>query len=160
MTFVTVRHEETASLMASAYAKLTDELSGCLSIAGALGAAFAYQNRNTVSLTGDGAFAMLMGDFTTAVKYQLPVVVVVYNNSELSMISHEQVLEKFPKCATEFLKPDFAAFAENSGGIGIRITEPKELKPAFRKSFKSKKPVLIDVPTDPNQFWIELGKQL
>jgi thiamine pyrophosphate-dependent acetolactate synthase large subunit-like protein len=151
------------------YFQMTDTqnilLSGYLAtmgfgFAGALGSAFAYPKRKAVSLTGDGAFAMLMADFTTAVKYQLPIVVVVYNNSELSMITHEQALEKFPKFATEFVNPDFAAFAHNAGGLGIRITEPKELKPAFAQAFKSEKPVLLDVVTDPTPFWMERGQQL
>ncbi len=128
--------------------------------AGAIGTAFAHPQRKSISLTGDGAFAMLMADFTTAVKHNLPVIVVVYNNSELSMITHEQALEKFPKYATEFINPDFAKFAENSGGIGYRVTDPTELAPAFAGAFKAKKPVIIDVVTDPTQFWMERGQKL
>lgn len=128
--------------------------------AGALGTAFAYPKRKSISITGDGGFAMLMADFTTAVKHSLPVVVVVYNNSELSMITHEQALEKFPKYATEFINPNFAKFAENSGGVGFRVTDPKELIPTFTAAFKTKKPVIIDVITDPTQFWMERGQQL
>jgi thiamine pyrophosphate-dependent acetolactate synthase large subunit-like protein len=128
--------------------------------AGGLGTAFAYPNRKSVSLTGDGAFAMLMGDFTTAVKHNLPIVVIVYNNSELSMITHEQALENFPKFATDFVNPNFAEYAENSGGIGYRVTNSKELEPRMEDAFKSKKPVLLDVITDPIQFWMERGQKL
>jgi thiamine pyrophosphate-dependent acetolactate synthase large subunit-like protein len=127
--------------------------------AGALAAGFANPDRKAVSLTGDGAFAMLMADFTTAVTYNLPLVVIVYNNSELSMITHEQAIEKFPKFATELKNPNFADFAVSSGGLGFEVTNPTDLESVLKEAFNANKPTIVDVHTDPSKFWMDRMKK-
>jgi thiamine pyrophosphate-dependent acetolactate synthase large subunit-like protein len=122
--------------------------------AGALGASFAYPSIKSIALTGDGAFAMVMADFTTAVKYHLPVVAIVYDNSELSMITHEQASEGFPKYATDLINPNFADFAESCGGEGYDVRRPDELESVLGQAMDSQKPCVVNVHTNPTKFWM------
>jgi pyruvate oxidase len=122
--------------------------------AGALGAAFAYPRVKSIAITGDGAFSMVMADFTTAVKYHLPVVAIVYDNSELSMITHEQATEGFPKYGTELINPNFAEFAESCGGDGFDVRRPDELESALGKAMDSPKPSIVNVHTNPVKSWM------
>ena len=96
---------------------------------GAIAAKIAYPGRTVFCITGDGGFSMAMADFITAVKYDLPIVVVILNNHQLGMIQVEQMMEHYPNYATDLLNPDFARYAEVCGGIGIRVSRPEELKP-------------------------------
>jgi pyruvate oxidase len=95
---------------------------------------------------------MAMGDFISAVKYDLPVVVIVLNNRELGMIRIEQMMERYPNFATDLLNPDFAKYAEICGGAGIRVARPDELRPAVERAMAMGRPVIIDVETDPDRF--------
>jgi thiamine pyrophosphate-dependent acetolactate synthase large subunit-like protein len=122
--------------------------------AGALGAGFAFPDRKSITLTGDGAFSMVMADFTTAVKHNLPVVAIVYDNSELSMIIHEEKMEGYPKFATELVNPNFADFADSCGGVGFEVKEPSELEPTLERAISSEKPCVVDVHTNPTKFWM------
>jgi pyruvate oxidase len=119
---------------------------------GAIAAKIAYPGRTVFCITGDGGFSMAMADFVTAVKYDLPVVVVVLNNRQLGMIQVEQMMEHYPNYATDLLNPDFARYAEVCGGIGIRVSRPEELKNALITAMSHKRPVIIDVETDPKRF--------
>jgi thiamine pyrophosphate-dependent acetolactate synthase large subunit-like protein len=122
--------------------------------AGALAAGFAFPDRKSITLTGDGAFSMLMADFTTAVKHNLPLVAIVYDNAELSMIIHEEQMEGFPKFATELKNPNFANYAISCGGEGFEVREPGELEPVLERAINLDKPCVVDVHTDPTKFWM------
>jgi pyruvate oxidase len=119
---------------------------------GAIAAKIAYPGRTVFCITGDGGFSMAMADFITAVKYDLPIVVVVLNNHQLGMIQVEQMMEHYPNYATDLLNPDFARYADICGGIGIRVSRPEELRPALLTAMSHKRPVIIDVETDPKRF--------
>ena len=119
---------------------------------GAIAAKIAYPDRTVFCITGDGGFSMAMADFVTAVKYNLPIVVIVLNNHQLGMIQVEQIMEHYPNYATDLLNPDFARYAEVCGGIGIHVSRPEELKPALITAMSYKRPVIIDVETDPKRF--------
>ncbi|HUW86514.1 MAG TPA: thiamine pyrophosphate-dependent enzyme [Methanoregula sp.] len=119
---------------------------------GAIAAKIAYPGRTVFCITGDGGFSMAMADFVTAVKYDLPIVVVVLNNHQLGMIQVEQMMEHYPNYATDLLNPDFARYAEVCGGIGIRVSHPEELKPALLTAMSHRLPVIVDVETDPKRF--------
>ncbi|MFD5109403.1 pyruvate dehydrogenase [Streptomyces cinereoruber] len=116
----------------------------------AIGAQFTDLNRQVVSLSGDGGFSMLMGDFLTLVQYDLPVKVVVFNNSSLGMVELEMMVAGLPSYGTTNKNPDFAAIARAAGAHGIRVEKPKQLAGALKEAFKHKGPVLVDVVTDPN----------
>jgi len=120
---------------------------------GSLAAALAYPNRQTICITGDGGLTMVLGDFLTALKYKLPVKVFVMNNKSLAMIMQEQKVEGFQGWQTELFDYDFAKFAENSGGIGVKVSEPNDLEPAVVKALAASKPTIVDIDTDPRRFF-------
>ncbi|MFI9227088.1 pyruvate dehydrogenase [Streptomyces rimosus] len=116
----------------------------------AIGAQFTDRRRQVVSMSGDGGFSMLMGDFLTLVQYDLPVKVVLFNNSSLGMVELEMMVAGLPAYGTGNHNPDFAAIARAAGAHGVRVEKPKELRGALRDAFKHKGPALVDVVTDPN----------
>ncbi|MGR6968846.1 pyruvate dehydrogenase [Streptomyces cynarae] len=115
----------------------------------AIGAQFLDRGRQVVSLSGDGGFSMLMGDFLTLVQYGLPVKVVVFNNSSLGMVDLEMMVDGLPPHATTYPHTDYAAIATAAGARGIRVEKPAEVRDALREAFAHDGPALVDVVTDP-----------
>ncbi|MER5733079.1 pyruvate dehydrogenase [Streptomyces sp. NPDC002138] len=116
----------------------------------AIGAQFIDRRRQVVSMSGDGGFSMLMGDFLTLVQYDLPVKVVLFNNSSLGMVELEMLVSGLPSYGTTNHNPDFAAIARAAGAYGVRVEKPKQLTAALKDAFRHKGPALVDVVTDPN----------
>ncbi|KUJ70946.1 pyruvate dehydrogenase [Streptomyces albus subsp. albus] len=116
----------------------------------AIGAQFLDPGRQVVSMSGDGGFAMLLGDFLTLVQYQLPVKIVLFNNSSLGMVELEMLVSGLPSYGTGNRNPDFAALAQAAGAFGVRVEKPKHLRSALRDAFRHKGPALVDVVTDPH----------
>jgi len=119
---------------------------------GALAAALVYPQRQIVCVTGDGGLTQVMGDFLTALKYRLPVKVFVMNNKSLGMIQQEQKVEGYQSSQTELHYFSFADYAEHSGGVGIKVTEPEELERAVEKGLATSRPSIVDVDVDPRRF--------
>ncbi|GAI15577.1 unnamed protein product, partial [marine sediment metagenome] len=119
---------------------------------GALAAQLAYPEKQVVCITGDGGFSMVMEDFLTAVKNELPIKVFLFNNKQLGMIMQEQRVENYPNWQTDLHNCDFTEFAQDCGGIGIRVRDPKELESATEKALSLEKPVIVDIDTDPKRF--------
>jgi len=119
---------------------------------GAMAAKLLYPERQAACITGDGGFAMVMADFLTAVKNSLAVKVFVFNNAQLGMIMQEQKVEKYPNWQTELHNCDFARYADNCGGVGIKVTEPEKLEDAVRRALAADKAVIVDIETDPRRF--------
>ena len=113
-------------------------------MAQAIGAQAAFPGRQVISLSGDGGFAMLMGDFLSLVQVGLPVKVVVFNNGALSFIELEQKSTGFLPFGTEFKNPNFAAMAEAAGVRGIRIEDPGEVEAGIAAALRHDGPVLVD----------------
>ncbi|WP_443749323.1 thiamine pyrophosphate-dependent enzyme [Asticcacaulis solisilvae] len=124
------------------------------SMGAAIGAKMAYPGRPVVALTGDGGFSMLMTDFSTAVKYKLPMLIVVFNNQTLGMIEMEQEGKGMPAYETHLHNPNFAAFAELCGGDGVRINDTADLPSAIERGLKSPVPFVLDVMIDPGVMFI------
>ena len=118
----------------------------------AIAAKLAFPDTQVVCITGDGGFAQVMGDFLTAVENNLDIIVIILNNKELAMISVEQKVEGYPTFATDLKNPEFADYAISCGGVGYKVKEPNELKDAFEKAKKAKRPAIVDVETDPKRF--------
>jgi pyruvate dehydrogenase (quinone) len=116
----------------------------------AIGAQFTDRGRQVVSMSGDGGFSMLMGDFLTLVQYDLPVKVVLFNNSSLGMVELEMLVAGLPSYGTTNKNPDFAAVARACGAYGVRVEKPKDLAGALKDAFRHQGPALVDVVTDPN----------
>ena len=119
---------------------------------GSLAAAIAYPERQIICLTGDGGLTMVLGDFLTALKYKLNVKVFVINNKHLGMIMQEQKVEGYESWQTDLHDFSFADFANNAGGVGIKVNEPAELEASVEKGLKSNKPTIVDIDTDPRRF--------
>ncbi|OSI76537.1 ubiquinone-dependent pyruvate dehydrogenase [Bradyrhizobium canariense] len=113
-------------------------------MAQALGAQAACPGRQVISLSGDGGFTMLMGDFLTLVQQRLPVKVVVFNNSTLGFIELEQKSTGILDYGTELKNPNFAAMAEAAGIRGIRLEDPAEVDDGIAAALAHDGPVLID----------------
>jgi pyruvate dehydrogenase (quinone) len=109
-----------------------------------IGAQAAFPGRQVVSLSGDGGFAMLMGDFLTLAQRSLPVKVVVFDNSALGFIEIEQKSSGFINTGTELVNPNFAAVAEAVGIRGIRLEDPGEVEDGIAAAFAHDGPVLVD----------------
>jgi len=113
-------------------------------LAQGIGAQAAFPGRQVVSLSGDGGFAMLMGDFLSLVQLRLPVKVVVFNNGALGFIELEQKSSGFLNTGTELQNPNFAAMAEAIGVRGIRLEDPAEVDTGIAAAFAHDGPVLVD----------------
>jgi pyruvate dehydrogenase (quinone)/pyruvate oxidase len=116
----------------------------------AIAAAAAHPDRPVFAFVGDGGFSMLMADFVTAVKYQLPIRVVVVKNNVLGQIKWEQmVFLGNPEYGVDLYPIDFAAFARACGGTGFTIEDPKRCGSMLDEALKVDGPVLIEAVVDP-----------
>lgn len=113
----------------------------------AIGAQAAYPTRQVISLSGDGGFAMLMGDFISLAQLGLPVKVVVYDNATLGFVAMEMKASGYLDTGTQLQNPDFAAMANAMGVKGIRVDSAEQLEPALREALAHDGPVLVDVVT-------------
>jgi pyruvate dehydrogenase (quinone) len=113
-------------------------------MAQAIGAQAACPGRQVISLSGDGGFTMLMGDLLSLTQLELPVKVVVFNNSALGFIELEQKSTGFLNFGTGFQNPNFAAMAQAAGIRGIRLEDPAEVEEGITTALAHKGPVLID----------------
>jgi pyruvate dehydrogenase (quinone) len=113
-------------------------------MAQAIGAQAAFPKRQVISLSGDGGFTMLMGDFFSLLQLDLPVKVVVFNNGALGFIELEQKSTGFLDFGTEFKNPNFAAMAEAVGIRGIRIEDASEVEAGIKAALSHPGPVLVD----------------
>ncbi len=109
-----------------------------------IGAQAAFPGRQVITLSGDGGFAMLMGDFITLAQMRLPVKVVVFNNGALGFIELEQKSTGFLDFGTGLENPNFAAMAEAIGIRGIRLEDPAEVDDGIGAALAHDGPVLID----------------
>lgn len=114
----------------------------------AIGAQSAFPGRQVVSLSGDGGFAMLMGDFLTLVQQGLPVKVVIFNNSVLGFVALEMKASGFLESGTSLQNPDFAAMARAVGVHAQRVEDPLLLPEAVASMLAHDGPALLDVVTN------------
>ncbi|MDQ8186202.1 thiamine pyrophosphate-dependent enzyme [Pelagicoccus sp. SDUM812002] len=114
-----------------------------------IAAQLAYPDRQCVAFVGDGGFSMLMAEFATAVRYKLPIKIVVISNSTLGQIKWEQmVFLGNPEYGCDLHPIDFCKFAEACGGRGYRIEDPKDCGSILDEALAVDGPVLIDAIVD------------
>jgi pyruvate dehydrogenase (quinone) len=111
----------------------------------AIGAQLAYPDQQVIALCGDGGFAMLMGDILTIFQYDLPVKLIVYNNSSLGFVAMEMKVGGMPPFGTDLKNPDFAKMAEAIGIKGIRVEAAEDVDSAIAAALAHPGPVLVDV---------------
>ena len=117
-----------------------------------IAAQVAFPERQSIAFVGDGGFTMLMGEFATAVKYNLPILVVIIKNNVLGQIKWEQIVFLGnPEYGVELQPIDFAKYAEACGGLGFTVREPDDIAPTLEKAMASGKPCIVEVYVDPNE---------
>ena len=115
-----------------------------------LAAQVAYPNRQCVAFVGDGGFSMLMADFVTAVKYKLPIKVVIIKNDTLGQIKWEQmVFLGNPEYGVQLHPIDFAEFAHACGGVGFTVDDPKECGDVMDQFLNAPGPAILQAVVDP-----------
>jgi len=127
----------------------------------AIGAQATAPNRQVISLSGDGGFTMMMGDFISLAQLDLPVKVVVFNNGMLGFVELEMKAFGFVDFGVDLKNPNFAAMANAMGIHGTRVEDPADLRGALQAAFAHPGPALVDVVTNPQELSmppkIELG---
>ena len=111
----------------------------------AIGAQASHKGRQVISMSGDGGFAMMMGDFISLSQLGLPVKVVVLNNGTLGFVELEMKASGFVDTAVDLTNPNFAAMAEAMGIKGFRVEDPAQLEGVLKEALAHEGPVLVDV---------------
>ncbi|HEV2399680.1 MAG TPA: thiamine pyrophosphate-dependent enzyme [Candidatus Sulfotelmatobacter sp.] len=115
-----------------------------------IGAQVAYPNRQCIAFVGDGGFSMLMADFVTAVKYKLPIKVVIIKNNTLGQIKWEQmVFLGNPEFGVDLTPIDFAEFAHSCGGIGFTVEDPGDCGRTMDEFLNAPGPAILQAVVDP-----------
>jgi pyruvate dehydrogenase (quinone)/pyruvate oxidase len=116
----------------------------------AIAAQIAYPDRQSIAFVGDGGFTMLMGEFATAVKYGLPIKVIIIKNNTLGQIKWEQmVFLGNPEYGCELHPIDFAEFARACGGTGFTVEDPAECGNILDAALATPGPVVVEALVDP-----------
>jgi pyruvate dehydrogenase (quinone) len=117
----------------------------------AIGAQIAYPQRQVVAFIGDGGFSMLMAELVTAVKYRLPIKVVVLKNNTLGQIRWEQIaFLGNPEYGCDLQPIDFAAVARACGATGFTLEDPAECGAMMEQALKTPGPVVVEAVVDPD----------
>lgn len=113
----------------------------------AMGAQAAAPDRQVVSLSGDGGFTMMMGDFISLTQLKLPVKVIVFNNGSLGFVAMEMKAAGFLDTGTDLKNPNFAAMAAAMGVTAFRVEDSGDLEEAVAAALAHPGPALVDVVT-------------
>lgn len=114
-------------------------------VPGGIAAKLSYPQRQVFTLSGDGGFAMVMQDIITQVKYNLPVINIVFSNDSFGFIEGEQEEIGMPKYGVDLTSADYAKVGEALGAVGFSVTRPEQLRPVFDQAKELNAPVVIDV---------------
>jgi len=111
-----------------------------------LGAQLANPRRKVVVLTGDGGFLMTMPEILTAVRYALPVSIIIFNNGGYALEKHRMENKGWPPFGVDVQQPDFVSPAKACGATGLRVEEPADLGDVLKGAIAADHPVVVDVP--------------
>jgi acetolactate synthase-1/2/3 large subunit len=114
----------------------------------ALGAQIAFPEAVVIDIAGDGSFQMTLQELSTAVQYNLPVIVAILNNHTLGMVRQWQQFFYDGRYADTSLEvsPDYVKLAEAYGAVGLRAMTPREVRPVLEEAIRLRRPVVIDFP--------------
>jgi pyruvate dehydrogenase (quinone) len=112
----------------------------------AIGAQASYPGRQVISMSGDGGFAMLMGDLLTLGQHQLPVKIVVFKNNSLAFVELEMKAAGILDFTTDLRNPDFAKIAEGAGLLGLKAETADDVEPMLAQALTYDGPALVEVP--------------
>ena len=111
----------------------------------AIGAQLVYPDRQVITLSGDGGLAMLMGDLLSLRQLDLPVKLIVFDNSALGFVELEMKAAGILDFATELHNPDFAKMAEAAGVLGLKANVPEQVRPMIAQALSHPGPALVEV---------------
>lgn len=118
----------------------------------AIAAKAAYPDRQSIAFVGDGGLTMLMGELATAVKYNLPVKIVVIKNNVLGQIKWEQIVFLGnPEYVVELQPIDFVKVAEACGAVGYHVDRHEDVNETIKRAFESDRPALVEAVVDANE---------
>jgi len=117
-------------------------------------------DRNVLAVAGDGGFMMNSRELETAIRYDIPLVVLVLNDNAYGFIKWEQQAKGFPAFGLDYANPDFVKYAESYGAAGMRVGKGDDLSQLLRKAFDLKRVVLIDCPIDYSANYETFSKEL
>ena len=112
----------------------------------AIGAQVTHPGHQVVCMSGDGGFAMLMGDLLTLRQHQLPVKVIVFKNDSLAFVELEMKAAGIVDFGTDLRNPDFAKIAEGAGVLGLSAKSAEDVRPMLQKALEFDGPALVEVP--------------
>jgi acetolactate synthase I/II/III large subunit len=119
-----------------------------IAVPGAIAAKLLFPERRVVAVTGDGGFLMNSQELETAVRLELPLVILVWRDNGYGVIRWKQQIRFGRTSAVEFGNPDFVRYAQSFGAAGYRVTDPSELRSILVEALNSTVPAVIDCPVD------------
>ncbi|TCK17712.1 acetolactate synthase-1/2/3 large subunit [Thiogranum longum] len=119
-----------------------------IGVPGAIAAKMAFPDKNVLTITGDAGFMMNSQEIETALRYQVPIVIMIWNDSEYGLIKWHQERRFGHSNNISFNNPDFVKYAESFGAKGYRVEKTQDLQATLEKAFADKTVVIVDVPVD------------
>jgi pyruvate dehydrogenase (quinone)/pyruvate decarboxylase len=117
----------------------------------AIAAQLAFPTRQSVAIVGDGGFAQLMAELTTAVKYQLPIKVVILKNNSLAEVRFEQQELGYPQFGCDLSPIDFVGFAKACGAAGFSCSDPTQVRPTIAAFLRSPRTAVLELRVDADE---------
>ncbi len=105
-------------------------------------------DRNVLAVVGDGGFMMNSQELETALRHNVPLVVLVLNDNAFGFVKWEQQSKGFASFGLDYSNPDFVKYAESYGAVGMKVKGGDSLSELLRRAFSLKKVVLIECPVD------------
>jgi acetolactate synthase-1/2/3 large subunit len=122
-----------------------------IAVPGAIAAKLLSPDRRVVAVTGDGGFLMNSQELETAVRLQLPLVILVWRDNGYGVIRWKQSLRFGRTSSVDFGNPDFVRYAESFGAAGYGVTAADDLRPTLERALQQRGPVVIDCPVDDSE---------
>jgi acetolactate synthase-1/2/3 large subunit len=133
---------------------MSNGLSGMgFGIPAAVGAQLAYPGRPVLAVVGDGGLLMMLHDLALIRGLNLPIIIVVFSDSSLSLIRVSQERRGLPNCGVDFPAPDFAAIAQAFGIRARRVESLAAVRTEVERALAGRFPMLLDVPIDLNEYY-------
>jgi thiamine pyrophosphate-dependent acetolactate synthase large subunit-like protein len=123
-------------------------------LAQGIGAQISHPKRQVIALCGDGGFSMLMGDILTMIQHDIPLKIVIYNNSTLNFVKLEMHVAGMLEYGTDLCATNFAKLAEAIGIHSVHVNDASQLDGAIQAILAYSGPALLDVKTNPNELII------
>lgn len=119
-----------------------------IAVPGSIAAKMLYPERKVLAVTGDGGFMMNCQEIETAVRMNVPIVVLVMRDDSYGLIKWKQDDRFGDHCFVDFTNPDFVKMAESMHAVGLRVDKTEDLKDVLEQAFASCKVCIIDCPVD------------